>query len=71
MKVTCFGYDCDCGCNERVTVARLPLHEQITSPTVHASGVCSRGTHRKFSLKQLLALKTWEEDGEPSAPADS
>jgi hypothetical protein len=69
MKVMCFGYHCDCGCNERVTVARLPLHEQITNPTVHAIGVCSRGTQRKFSLKQLLTLETWGEEGEPSRPA--
>jgi hypothetical protein len=67
MKVTCFGYDCDCGCGERVTVARLPLHQQITNPTVHASGVCSQGTQKKFSFRQLLALKSWEEDGEPTS----
>jgi hypothetical protein len=71
MKVTCFGYDCDCGCGELVTVARLPLHEQITNPTVHATGECSRGTRRKFSFRQLLTLKTWEEEGEPTARAGS
>jgi hypothetical protein len=62
MKITCFGYTCDCGCGERVTVARLPLHQQITTPTVHATGVCSRGTTRKFTFKQLLTLDSWEEE---------
>jgi len=73
QRYVCFAYDCDCGCGERILVARFAVHAKVEPPSNSTmfKATCSRGNTRKFNVFEVLCLPHWEESADAAATGAS